>query len=199
MNIIKELFIKVKNVRSRIQKETRLKKYFANKRIPWSEGYEDYKWDRISEFINDASFLLKFVERKQLPEHYGLGLDERIVEYPFVFSILSDSGSRILDAGSTFNFASVISHSLFSKRSLRSIPPILRNRISLIKRFHMSLETYESFHSGTSGLMKLSVCQLSSISEWTIPFMVMVKKRLKRPMRKTIQKTLKQFLNLFVC
>ncbi len=118
MNIIKELFIKVKNVRSRIQKETRLKKYFANKRIPWSEGYEDYKWDRISEFINDASFLLKFVEKKQLPEHYGLGLDERIVEYPFVFSILSDSGSRILDAGSTFNFASVISHSLFSKKEL---------------------------------------------------------------------------------
>lgn len=118
MNIIKELFIKVKNVRRRIQKDIRLKKYFANNRVPWSEGYEDYKWDRIGEIINDASLLHKFQEKKPLPEHYGSGLDERIVEYPYVFSHLSDSGSRILDAGSTFNFASVITHPIFSKKEL---------------------------------------------------------------------------------
>ena len=101
-----------------MQKKGRLQKYFAAKRIPWSEGYEDYKWDKIAEVINDASFLVKFMERKQLPAHYGTGLDERIVEYPYVFSNLSESSLRILDAGSTFNFAPVISHPVFSKKEL---------------------------------------------------------------------------------
>jgi SAM-dependent methyltransferase len=39
-----------------------------------------------------------------LPANYGRWLDERIVEYPWVFSRLSAGPGRLLDAGSVLNF-----------------------------------------------------------------------------------------------
>jgi SAM-dependent methyltransferase len=43
-----------------------------------------------------------------LPKGYGYGYDERVVEYPWVLSRLREGKSRLLDAGSVFNFLEII-------------------------------------------------------------------------------------------
>src|SRR5689334_16105891 len=100
---------KIKNIRNKWQKNDRIKKYLKNNRVPWSVGYEDYKWKQITESINDESILEIFRNDKPLNPGYAIGIDERLVEYSFVFSKLKTEKSLLLDAGSTFNFPSIVS------------------------------------------------------------------------------------------
>jgi hypothetical protein len=53
-----------------------------------------------------------------LPAAYGKGIDERLVEYPFVFSRLNPGKTTLLDAGSTFNFQTIISHPLVAAKDV---------------------------------------------------------------------------------
>jgi SAM-dependent methyltransferase len=77
---------------------------------PWSYGYLDKRWELIYNIIRDESALDRFAHSKT-PDGYGIGFDERTVEYPWIFSKLGMiTGKKILDAGSTFNYPQVISH-----------------------------------------------------------------------------------------
>src|SRR5215217_3067659 len=97
-------FKKMNATRHKRLRERRIREYLTGGRVPWSKGYEDYKWEEITAAILDSSVLNIFKSGGPLPAGYGRGIDERIVEYPFVFSRLSGTPSVILDAGSTFNF-----------------------------------------------------------------------------------------------
>jgi SAM-dependent methyltransferase len=73
---------------------------------PWSEDY----WPRHVELV---SFLLDrpdapalFARGTRLPRRYGIGFDERVVEYPWLWS--RPLGGRVLDAGATLNHAHVL-------------------------------------------------------------------------------------------
>lgn len=66
---------------------------------PWSPGYHTAKKRGISKAI-DARLLSA---SSDLPVGFGKGIDERIVEYPWVFSCLDQNPGRILDAGSALN------------------------------------------------------------------------------------------------
>jgi hypothetical protein len=92
----------------------RITKYKKTGRKPWSCGYTEYKTEQIINVINsDLSFI-----NKTLPSNYGYGLDERIVEYPWIFSKIAEGKLKILDAGSTFNFNFIVNHRLFQDKIL---------------------------------------------------------------------------------
>ncbi|MEH2532783.1 SAM-dependent methyltransferase [Bradyrhizobium sp. AZCC 1588] len=65
---------------------------------PFGPGYQTVKRGIITSAIDSG--LLR--DGKELPRGYGLAMDERVVEYPWLFSRLSKVGT-MLDAGSTFN------------------------------------------------------------------------------------------------
>lgn len=69
-------------------------------RRPWSLGYNVYKFKKIKEAVE---FHLINFRKGKLPPGYGYALDERIVEYPWVFSRLKEKEKRILDAGGALN------------------------------------------------------------------------------------------------
>ena len=99
-----------------ISKKEKLSKYISDGFIPWSDGYWEYRWDYISKIIANESILKTFEKHEPLPLNYGKGLDDRSVEYPWVFSHLKKNSARFLDAGSTFNFPEIINHSTLEKK-----------------------------------------------------------------------------------
>lgn len=86
------------------QKKTDI--YIQNGRIPWSEGYVEFKWERIQEVLHSMKILEMFSNNTIVD--FEIGIDERIVEYPWILSQLSDSKVKLLDAGSTFNFLDIL-------------------------------------------------------------------------------------------
>ena len=53
-----------------------------------------------------------------MPEGYGFRLDERLIEYPWVWSRLPEERCRVLDAGSTLNFDYLITNPIISNKDL---------------------------------------------------------------------------------
>jgi len=89
--------------------------YKARGRKPWSAGYAVYKFG----FIRDAvEHRLDDFRKSTLPPEYGTRLDERVVEYPWVFSRLKESERTILDAGSSLNHTDILSFPFWQGRSL---------------------------------------------------------------------------------
>jgi SAM-dependent methyltransferase len=72
---------------------------------PWSRGYEEHKEAQIVQALHDTK-----LDVGALPPGYGFRLDERIVEYPWLFSRLPSGPGTLLDAGSVLNFAWLIDH-----------------------------------------------------------------------------------------
>jgi SAM-dependent methyltransferase len=97
------------------KREKRIAQYLAGGRVPWSVGYEEYKWREIAAALHNPE-LLRNIAAGNLPSTWGVGLDERIVEYPWIFSKLCSG--RLLDAGSTFNFPEIIRHPSVKSREL---------------------------------------------------------------------------------
>ena len=73
--------------------------HFANHR-----GYGPYRNQMIRQAISRP------FNPEQLPAGYGRWLDERIVEYPWLFSLLPEQSGELLDAGSTLNHSDIIHH-----------------------------------------------------------------------------------------
>jgi SAM-dependent methyltransferase len=66
---------------------------------PWSPGYYTVKNGTIGSAI-DMGLLSDVAE---LPAKYGYRVDERVVEYPWLFAQLAENPGRMLDAGSALN------------------------------------------------------------------------------------------------
>ncbi len=82
---------------------------------PWSLGYSIYKFNYIFQVIQKN---LETFRRSQLPKGYARGLDERAVEYPWVFAQLKASDKIILDAGSSLNHGEILSTANLRDRQL---------------------------------------------------------------------------------
>lgn len=78
--------------------------YKATGRRPWTFGYYTFKKRSICWALDKQVFC----SGKKLPPQYGVGIDERAVEYPWVFSQLPLKNIRVLDAGSSLNHAFLI-------------------------------------------------------------------------------------------
>jgi SAM-dependent methyltransferase len=91
--------------------------FLDNGKIPWSKGYNKYKWKHISDSIRNTD-LVKDIKNKNLPIGFGHRVDERVVEYPWIFSNLNSNKEIVLDAGSTFNFKPIVEHTVIEKKNL---------------------------------------------------------------------------------
>jgi SAM-dependent methyltransferase len=74
--------------------------FVARGRLPFKAGYYTAKRRTIEHAID--SRLLS--QGKKLPQGYGLHIDERSVEYPWLYSRLPAQPGEMLDAGSVLNF-----------------------------------------------------------------------------------------------
>lgn len=69
-----------------------------------SYGYADHKLRQLEQLSRDERILGCFRTGAPLPAGFGRGVDERAIEYPWVFARLPVGSGRVLDAGSTLNF-----------------------------------------------------------------------------------------------
>ncbi|MBI2670092.1 MAG: class I SAM-dependent methyltransferase [Candidatus Yanofskybacteria bacterium] len=84
--------------------------YELHGRKPWSRGYFEYKWREIGAVLKNNELSRLFKNNGKLPEKYGIGIDERIIEIPWVISQIGGDRVEMLDAGSALNFKEIIEH-----------------------------------------------------------------------------------------
>lgn len=82
--------------------------------IPWSRGYDQYKERAIQCALQPGGFDLD-----RLSPGYGLSVDERIIEIPWLFSRLTSGKSRFLDAGSALNHRPYLTHPLLKGKNIQ--------------------------------------------------------------------------------
>lgn len=99
-------------------RQQKINHYLSSDRTPWSPGYEPYKQQVIQKVLQDQSLLKIFNQGKSLPNGYGLSLDERCVEYPWLFAKLPDAVQYVLDAGSVLNYEYLIDQPYFTNKRL---------------------------------------------------------------------------------
>lgn len=103
----------LKNLRSRIKHRLELAAFRRNGMLPWTPGYEWYRWDTISSVLASGRF-----NELVGTEKYGYRIDERVVEYPWFFSRLPQGKSRLLDAGSALNHPQLITLPALQEKKL---------------------------------------------------------------------------------
>ncbi len=82
-----------------------LRRFEDGGRVPWSEGYGVARNQTIAATLDDSDLTRRFADGGSLPPGFGVGLDERCVEYPWVMARLAGRRGRLLDAGSALNHA----------------------------------------------------------------------------------------------
>ena len=80
---------------------------------PWTKGYAEYKLREIDRTLRSGEF-----RADNLPAGYGFRLDERIVEYPWLFSRLPLRSGTLLDAGSVLNLEFLVQHPTLKSKKL---------------------------------------------------------------------------------
>lgn len=81
---------------------------------PWSLGYYTAKKMAICTAIDQG--VLK--SQQSLPADFGKGIDERVVEYPWLFAQLPANPGRMLDAGSALNHRFLLDRAPLGKAEL---------------------------------------------------------------------------------
>jgi SAM-dependent methyltransferase len=74
--------------------------------VPWSEDYVLRHRQFVSEALENDDLVNLFARGEQLPRGYGVGLEERVIEYPWTYA--QRLRGRALDAGSSLNFAHIL-------------------------------------------------------------------------------------------
>jgi len=101
-----------------IRAEKAFQQYLHGQRIPWSRGYWVY-WERtITKALRDENLLYRFRQGEPLPHGYGIGIDERCIEYPWLLAHLHDRPETLLDAGSTLNFDFILDHPVLKPKQI---------------------------------------------------------------------------------
>jgi SAM-dependent methyltransferase len=92
-----------------------LARRFPPPEVPWTPEYAATHRAFLEAVLYDVDLVARFADNKALPDGFGVGLDERVVEYPWLISQLS--GGRVLDAGSVLNHAHILDRVLPSIES----------------------------------------------------------------------------------
>ncbi len=121
MKIVRSLrqsYSKLSELRNKKARSRQINSYITNGRKPWSEGYSLFKEDFLRQSINDTPLLEKFRDNLPLPKQYGEFLDERVVEYPWFISRVSQGNGKLLDAGSILNFGYILQHPKLKEKDI---------------------------------------------------------------------------------
>jgi hypothetical protein len=89
--------------------------------VPWTADYQERRERLLRLAVNDDDLLRRFASRLPLPDTHGVGLDERIVEYPWLLSQLPAGSHRMLDAGSALNHAFLLDHPRLAEKPLHIV------------------------------------------------------------------------------
>jgi SAM-dependent methyltransferase len=73
---------------------------------PWTEHYVDVHRRFVSAVLDDGDLVELFATGERLPPGFGVGLDERVVEFPWLFA--HTLRGSVLDAGSALNHAHIV-------------------------------------------------------------------------------------------
>ena len=87
--------------------------YRARGGRPFTTGYGAYKEERVRGVLDRGEFHVN-----RLPDGYGLDLDERIVEYPWLFAHLPPGPGLLLDAGSALNFRFLLNRPTLADKTI---------------------------------------------------------------------------------
>jgi SAM-dependent methyltransferase len=74
--------------------------------VPWTPEYVERHARFVTRTLDDPALLTAFRRGRALPAGYGVGFDERVVEFPW--TVTRDLTGRLLDAGSTLNHPHVL-------------------------------------------------------------------------------------------
>ncbi|MHC4213533.1 MAG: class I SAM-dependent methyltransferase [Planctomycetota bacterium] len=85
---------------------------------PWTQGYHAYRKQYVSAVLSNTALRNVFHEGLQLPENYGIGVDERCIELPWLFSVADQNAKKVLDAGSALNHEHIIEHPYWKDKNL---------------------------------------------------------------------------------
>jgi SAM-dependent methyltransferase len=75
-------------------------------RVPWTVDYQRRHRKFVGRVLDDPALLERFRSGARLPRRYGIGFDERVVEYPW--ALAHTHLGRVLDAGSSLNHEHVL-------------------------------------------------------------------------------------------
>ena len=116
--MIREMLRRVRSIRNRLDRRQRLRKYLRGNRMPWSEGYLEFRNDFVLDVLRNPQLLEHLRSNGRLPAGFGSRLDERVIEYPWAISRLDRSASRLLDAGSALNHRFLIDHPVLQQKTI---------------------------------------------------------------------------------
>ena len=94
----------VADQQSKVEMNPEVDAYLSSGRIPWSKGYKPYRMAQLQQVVKDSEILEAFRALRPLPPGYATALDERLIEYPWVVSRLTEGEGKLFDAGLTLNF-----------------------------------------------------------------------------------------------
>lgn len=86
--------------------EHALTECFLAPELPWTEEYVRKHAAFVSAMLDTPKVLELFALGLRLPPSYGVGFDERVIEYPWLLA--QRPTGRVLDAGSTLNHAHIL-------------------------------------------------------------------------------------------
>jgi SAM-dependent methyltransferase len=100
------------------QKASRISNRFLRTPPLWRRSYVRLRTRLLRRVLSDPSLLRCFRLGLALPDHYGVGIDERCIEYPWFISQASTRAVTYLDAGSTLNNRLILSLPLWKEKRL---------------------------------------------------------------------------------
>ncbi len=112
---------RVNSLVSRRREQRDYNRYLRSEKQPLTPGYFVHKWSQITQVLGDASLLDVFKHGLVLPANFGHGIDERIVEYPWLISKLPQGSGTLLDAGSALNFKPVIERPVLKEKTVHVV------------------------------------------------------------------------------
>ena len=116
---LRSLGLEVRRLR-RAEPET-VEDFVRAGRVPWGCGYNAAKDGLIAAGLANGALLEVFRVGGALPAGYGVAIDERCVEYPWLFAHLRPGPERVLDAGSALNHEIVLQQPLLREKKLHIV------------------------------------------------------------------------------
>lgn len=95
--------------------------YDQQGRVPWSGIYEKVRGETVRRVLTSPAQMEPFRSGTALPPGYGVGIDERCVEYPWVLARLGPQDRHLMDAGSALNHPYVLTTLMQPERTLHVV------------------------------------------------------------------------------